>query len=75
MKKYLSLMSLKTKSKCIGIIMLAFISSFLASIWPVKLAELYNNISNGTINTWVKGGFAVAMFGLIYLSAECITTL
>jgi ABC transporter related protein len=59
----------------LGIIALAFVSSFLASLWPVRLAELYTNISNGTINTLAKGGLAVATFGLIYLSAECITIL
>ena len=75
MKKYLSIMSRKTKIKCVGIIALAFASSLLASIWPVKLAELYTNISNGTINTLAKGALAVAIFGLFYLSAECITIL
>lgn len=68
-------MSRSTKIKCLGIIALAFVSSFLASLWPVRLAELYTNISNGTINTLAKGGLAVATFGLIYLSAECITIL
>lgn len=54
MKKYLSIMSRKTKIKCAGIIILAFVSSFLASLWPVRLAKLYTNISNGTINTLAK---------------------
>lgn len=75
MKKYLSIMSRNTKIKCVGIIALAFASSLLESIWPVKLAELYTNISNGTINTLAKGALAVATFGLFYLSAECITIL
>ena len=75
MKKYLSIMSCKTKLKCIGIIILAFASSLLASIWPIRLAELYTNISNGTINSLAKGALSVATFGLIYLSAECITIL
>lgn len=74
-KKFLSIMSRKTKFKCVGIIALAFVNSLLASIWPVRLAELYTNISNGTINTLVKGALAIATFGLIYLSAECITIL
>lgn len=75
MKNYLNVMSRKTKIKCIGIIVLAFVSSLLASLWPVRLAELYTNISNGTINSLSKGALAVATFGLIYLSAECITIL
>lgn len=75
MKKYLSIMSMKTKVKCGGVILLAFLGSFLASIWPVKLGELYTDISSGTISSIAKGGFAVLMFGLIYLSAELITIL
>lgn len=49
MKKFMSVMSQKTKIKCAGIIILAFVSFLLASLWPVRLAELYTNISNGTI--------------------------
>ena len=45
MKKYLSIMSKQTKLKCAGVMILAFISSLLASIWPVRLGELYTNIS------------------------------
>lgn len=73
MKKHFSIMSNKTKLKCAGVIVLAFISSLLASTWPVRLGELYTNISNGTISTIVQGALAVVTFGLIYLSAECIT--
>ena len=75
MKKYLEIMSRPTKLKCVFIVGLAFVGSLLASLWPVKLAELYNNISDGTICTLSKGGLAVLTFGLIYLSAECITIL
>lgn len=73
MKKYLSIMSKKIKLKCMGVIVLAFVSSMLASVWPVKLGELYTNISNGTVSTIAQGAFAVVTFGLIYLAAECIT--
>jgi len=73
MKKYLSMMSNKTKAKCLGVILLAFASSLLASVWPVKLGQLYTNISAGVISTVAQGAAAVITFGLIYLSAECIT--
>lgn len=73
MKKYFSIMSKKTKLKCVGVIVLAFVSSLLASIWPVKLGELYTNISNGSISTIAQGALVIVTFGLIYLSAECIT--
>lgn len=73
MKKYLSIMSAKTKLKCAGIILLAFISSLLASVWPVKLGELYTDISGGIIQNVIQGIGALVSFGLIYLAAECIT--
>ena len=73
MKKYLSIMSAKTKLKCAGIILLAFISSLLASVWPVKLGELYTDISGGIIPNVIQGVGALVSFGLIYLAAECIT--
>lgn len=73
MKRYLNLMSIKTKMKCVGVIILAIVSSLLASIWPVKLGELYTDISNGSIGSIAQGGAALATFGFIYLFAECIT--
>ena len=41
MRKYLNLMSWKTKLKCIGVVLLAMVSSVLASIWPVRLGAIY----------------------------------
>lgn len=73
MKKYFDLMSKKTKWKCAGVITMALISSVLASIWPVKLGELYTNISNGQISSISQGGIALVTFGFIYLFSECIT--
>lgn len=73
MKKYLSLMSARTKAKCVGVVALAFVGSLLASVWPVRLGELYTSISNGAVRSLMQGIGAVVTFGLIYLSAECIT--
>lgn len=73
MKKYLSFMTRKTKLKCIGIIVLAAISSVLASVWPLRLGELYTAISRGEIGTVESSITAVFTFGLLYLLAECIT--
>lgn len=75
MRKYLSIMSTKTKLKCVGVIALAFLGSLLSSIWPVRLGDLYTRISNGEINSISGGAFMVIIFGLVYLSAECITIL
>lgn len=73
MKKYLSIMSLQTKLKCAGVIILAFVSSLLASVWPVKLGELYTNISGSVIRSVAQGATAIFSFALIYLASECIT--
>ena len=73
MKKYLSIMSRQTKSRCLGVIAMAFIGSLLASVWPVRLGALYTSISNGSIRTIAQGLSAIAAFSLIYLASECIT--
>lgn len=75
MKHFLSVMSLRTKIKCLGVILLAFVSSLLASLWPVRLGELYTSISGGTVGTLGQGMAAIAAFGGIYLMAECTTIL
>ena len=72
MKQYLMIMSRKTKLKCAGAVALAFISSLLASIWPVKLGELYGAIADREISSIPQGLFAVLIFGMVYLSAECL---
>lgn len=73
MRKYLSIMSKKTKLKCMGIIILAFLSSLLASVWPVRLGKLYNSISSGSVDFTMQSVLAVLTFGAVYLSSECIT--
>lgn len=72
MKKYLALMSKKTKIKCCGVVLLALANAVLASIWPMRLGELYTVISNGTVRTIAQETMSVVSFGLIYLSAEYI---
>lgn len=73
MKKYLALLNVKTKIKCTGVILLAIVSSVLASVWPVKLGELYTDISNSSIQSVAQGGIALVTFGFVYFLAECIT--
>ena len=75
MKKYLNLLSWKTKMKCVGVVILAMVSSVLASIWPVRLGNLYTSISNREISSVQQCLSAVLVFGLIYLLAECLTIL
>ena len=64
MEKYLSVMSRKTRLKCLGVIGLAFVGSLLASLWPVRLGELYTGISGGAISTLAQGAAAIGA-GLI----------
>lgn len=75
MKKYLNLLSSTTKLKCIGVVLMAFVSSYLASVCPVKLGELCTAITDGKISTLSQGITAIVTFGLIGISAECISTL
>lgn len=72
MRRYLALMSKKTKIKCCGVVLFALANAVLASIWPVRLGELYTTISNGTIRTIVQETMSVVSFGMVYLSAEWI---
>jgi len=75
MRKYLNLMSWKTKLKCIGVVFLAMVSSILASIWPVRLGDIYKSISDNEFNSVQQCLEIVMVFGMIYLTAECITIL
>ena len=73
MRKYLKLLSSKTKVKCLGITLLAFASSYLASAWPVRLSNIYTDVVNGKIHDLSTAMRAVIIFGGIYLAAEVIT--
>lgn len=72
-KCFLSLIGKETKLKCAVVALLALASSALASVWPVRLGVLYTRISGGEISSVAQGFTAVALFGLIYLAAECVT--
>lgn len=75
MRAYFKLLSWKTKFKCIGVVFLAMIGSVLAAVWPVQLGELYTSISGSGSNNVANYFSAIAVFGLVYLSAECIAIL
>lgn len=72
MKAYLNIMTKRTKRNCIGVILLAFIGSYAASVWPVRLGYLYNDISSGKIDSVSEGLTAITIFGVYYLIAELI---
>ncbi|MGX8705115.1 MAG: ATP-binding cassette domain-containing protein [bacterium] len=69
----LSLIGRGTKLKCVGVVLLAMVGSVLATLWPVQLGRLYTDISGGEIDSIHRGLAAVAIFGIVYLAAECVT--
>lgn len=73
MKKYLALLSAKTKAKCGGIILLACIASVFASIWPIRLGEIYTGVSSGELCSITQIVKETIVFGIIFLLAECIS--
>lgn len=73
MKKYLALLSAKTKAKCGGIILLACIASVFASIWPIRLGDIYTGVSSGELCSITQIVKETIVFGIIFLLAECIS--
>ena len=73
MKKLASLFSRGSVLQCIGIIVLAAGASLLASIWPVRLGELYTGISNGKLSMLSAGFSAILAFGVMYAGAELLS--
>ncbi len=72
MKKHRALVSNNTKMRCCGVILLTLISTYLSSVWPVQMSEIYTKISNGNIKN-IQQAFQIVMpFGLIYLTAELL---
>lgn len=67
------LTSRKTQVKSLFIIILAIISSWLASLWPVKLAGIYTDIANGSYQHLQQALGVLLGLGAIYLSAECLS--
>lgn len=75
MNKDLKLVTSKVKLKCLVIMVLAIVSLVIASVWLVRLGELYTAISGGGINTIAHGVVVILSLALIYLADRCITIL
>lgn len=73
--KYLSLISTKTKIKCVGIILLAFTGAFLASLWPLLLGNFFSDLTAGTTSSFREGVTALTALSVLYLAAESMTIL
>lgn len=73
LRSLISLLSKKIKIQCLSVIALAFLSSYLVSLWPVLLGDLQTAISTGTIVHLHQEIEALAIFAIVYLFAECLT--
>ena len=72
MNSYFAMISRKTRWQCAGIIALTIISSILASIYPVRLGDIYTSFTNNKITTIKDGIIPVLLFGLLFFTAESL---
>ncbi len=70
--KTLSLINKKTGMSCVFIVLLALLNSILASVWPVRLGNLYTDVSSGKIADISHGLIPLAIFGSIYIFSEIL---
>lgn len=61
------------KVRCAAAVILSGISAFLTAAWPVVLGDIYDGISSGRIDSVQAGLSAFTVFGLLLLTAECIS--
>lgn len=73
MKDYWRLLSRGTCMKCTLVMLLAIMSAYLASVWPVYLSDIYTSLSSGAVKTVARGVQVILPFGIIYLAAELLT--
>lgn len=69
----LALLSQKVKVQCVAVVALAFLTSYLVSLWPVLLGDIQTDISNGEIVSIRQGLSAITIFAIVYFIAECLT--
>ena len=73
--KVLKFLTNKQKLGCALVILLAALSAFLTSIWPVLLGEIYDDISTGNIFDIESGVAPFLTFGIAFAVAELCTIL
>lgn len=71
--KVLKFLTSKQKLGCVLVILLAALSAFLTSIWPVLLGEIYDDISTGNIFDIESGVVPFFTFGIAFAVAEICT--
>lgn len=70
--KVFKYLSNKLRISCIVVTIVAVLGSCVASIWPVLLSDIYDDISNGVINNVKDGIVPFLAFGCIFAVAEVI---
>lgn len=68
----LKLMNGRIKAHMTLVVALTLVASYLASVWPVLLADLYNGISNGSIATLEVAAPMLAVFGVVLAASSVI---
>lgn len=68
----LKLMNGRIKAHMALVVALTLVASYLASVWPVLLADLYNGISNGSIATLEVAAPMLAVFGVVLAASSVI---
>ncbi len=73
MREMMRFFNRNQKIRCAAAILLSAVSAFLTAAWPVVLGDIYDGISAGRIDSVTAGLHAFAVFGLLLLTAECIS--
>ncbi len=73
--KVLKFLTTNQKISCVLVIILAALSAFLTSLWPVLLSDIYDNISTGKILDISSGLISFLTFGITFTIAELCTIL
>lgn len=68
----LKLMNGRIKAHMALVVALTLVASYLASVWPVLLADLYNGISNGSIASLEVAAPMLAVFGVVLAASSVI---
>lgn len=71
--KVFKYLSNKLRISCIVVTAVAVLGACLASIWPVLLSDIYDNVSNGVIQNIKDGATHFIIFGCVFAIAEVIT--
>lgn len=62
----------KLRISCVAVTFIAVFGASIASIWPVLLSNIYDDISNGVISNVKDGMIPFIVFGCVFAVAEVI---